>query len=95
MSLYCLPKYSTRILNVFKDSALCIHNLKLKRKVTNQNYMATEQDGGGVGGHGVHLSPGIHQEYTFTHRSACRTLAESRSEYLTSGKKYIEPFKAQ
>ena len=78
MSLYCLPKYSTRILYVFKDSALCIHNLKLKRKVTNQNYMATEQDRGGVGGHGVPLSPGIHQEYTFTHRSACRTLAESR-----------------
>ena len=29
-----------------------------------------EQDGGGGGGHGVHLSSRIHQEYTFTHRSA-------------------------
>ena len=37
-----------------------------------------EQDGRGVGGRGVHLSPQIHQEYTFGHRSACRTPAESR-----------------
>ena len=29
-----------------------------------------EQDGGGGGGHGVHLSSWIHQEYTFTHRDA-------------------------
>ena len=57
--------------------------------------MATEQDGGGVGGHGVHLSPVIHQEYTFTLRSACRTPAESRQEYLTSGKEYIDPRKTQ
>ena len=34
---------------------------------------------------GVHLSPRIHQEYTFRHRSACRTPAENRQEYLTSG----------
>ena len=45
-----------------------------------------EQDGGGVGGGGVHLSSQIYQEYTFRHRSACRTSAESRQEYLTSGK---------
>ena len=32
-----------------------------------------EQDGGGVGGCGLHLSPQIHQEYTFRHRSACKT----------------------
>ena len=44
-----------------------------------------EQDGSGGGGHGVHLSPQIHQKYTFRHRGACRTLAESRQEYLTSG----------
>ena len=50
-----------------------------------------EQDGGGVGGRGVYLSPRIHQEYTFRHRSACRTPAGSRQEYLTSGKEYIEP----
>ena len=49
-----------------------------------------EQDDGGVGGRGVHLSSKIHQEYTFRHRSACRTPAESRQEYLTSGKEYIE-----
>ena len=37
----------------------------------------------------------IHQEYTFRHRSACRTSAESRQEYLTSGNEYIEPRKTQ
>ena len=50
-----------------------------------------EKDGRGVGGHGVYLSPWIHQEYTFRHRSACTTAAESGQEYLTSGKKYTEP----
>ena len=53
--------------------------------------MWEEQDGGGVGGRGVHLSPRIHQEYTFRHRSVCRVPAESGQEYLTSGKEYIEP----
>ena len=55
--------------------------------------MGGEQDGGGVGGHGVHLSPQIHQEYTFRHRSACRAPVESGQEYLTSGKEYIDPCK--
>jgi len=54
-----------------------------------------EQDGGGVGGRGIHLSPQIHQEFTFRHQSACRTPAESRQEYLTSGKEYIEPRKTR
>ena len=54
-----------------------------------------EQDGRGVGGHGVHLSPQIHQEYTFRHRSACKTPAESGQKDLTSGKEYIEPCKTQ
>ena len=44
-----------------------------------------EQDGGGVGGCGVPLSPQIHQKHTFRHRSACRTAAESKQEDLTSG----------
>ena len=48
-----------------------------------------------IGGCGVHLSPWIHQEYTFRHRSACRTPAESRQEYLTSGKEYIESCKTR
>ena len=52
-----------------------------------------EQDGRGVSGRGVHLSPRIRQEYTFRHRSACRTPAERGQEYLTSGKEYIEPHK--
>ena len=33
-------------------------------------------DGRGVGERGVHLSPRIPQEYTFRHRSTCRTPAE-------------------
>ena len=45
----------------------------------------------GVAGHGIHLSPWMHQEYTFRHRSACRIPAESRQEYLIMGKEYIEP----
>ena len=45
-----------------------------------------EQDGGGVGRCGVHLFPWIHEEYIFRHRSASRTPAESRQEYLTRGK---------
>ena len=52
-----------------------------------------QQDGRGVGGCGVHLSPQINQEYNFRQRSACRTPAESREEYLTSGKEYIDPCK--
>ena len=60
-----------------------------------KNLLAREQDGRGVGGRGVHLSPWIHQEYTFRHRSACRTPAESGQEYLTSGKELIGPCKTQ
>ena len=50
-----------------------------------------EEDGGGVGGQGVHLSPTIQWEYTFRHRSTCRTPVENEQEYLTSGKEYTEP----
>ena len=34
-------------------------------------------------------------EYTFRHISVCRTPAESRQEYMTSNKEYIEPCKTQ
>ena len=47
------------------------------------------EDDGGVGGHGVQLSPHIHQEYIFRRKSACRTPAESRQEYLIRGKEYM------
>ena len=40
-------------------------------------------------------SPEIHQKYTFGHRSACRTAAESGQEDLTSGKEHIEPRKTR
>ena len=54
-----------------------------------------EQDGRGVGERGGHLSPRVHQEYTFRHRSAFRMPAESGQEYLTTGKEYIEPRKTR
>ena len=41
------------------------------------------------------LSPWIHQEYTFRHRSACRRPAESGQECLNSEKEYIEPRKTR
>ena len=71
------------------------HLLLGRKALTNVNSILKnrerEQDGGG--GHGVHLAPQIHQEFTFRHRSACRTTAESGQEYLTSGKECIEPHK--
>ena len=69
-------------------------DLTLKTKAIKAK-SRTYEDGGGVGECGVHLSPWIHQLYTFRHRSACRTTAESRQEYLTRGKEYIEPRKTQ
>ena len=69
---------------------LNIHQVYSKKVLLNE-----EKDGRGVGGRGVHLSPQIHQEYTFRHRSACRTPVESGQEYLTSGKEYIEPRKTR
>ena len=57
--------------------------------------MGREQDGRRVGGRGAHLSPWIHQEYTFRHRNACKTPAESRQEYRTSRKEYTEPCKTR
>ena len=51
-----------------------------------------EQDSRGVGRE-VHLSPQIHQKYTFRHRSACRTPTDSGQEYLTSGKEHIKHVK--
>ena len=43
-------------------------------------YHTWEQYDGGVGGHGVHLSPWIHQEYTLRQRSACRTPLRVKEE---------------
>ena len=54
-----------------------------------------EQDGIGVDGSGVQLSPRIHQEDAFRHRSSFRTFAETRQENLTRGKEYREPHKIQ
>ena len=66
------------------------HHFHLKSTI---KHYSGGQDGGGVGRHGVPLSPWIHQGYIFRHRRACRTPAESRQEDLISGKEYIEPRK--
>ena len=81
-----------------KVSACCTWSANETRQVTKEKKKeraGREEDGGGVGGHGVHLSQQIHQEYTFRQRSACRTPAESGQEYLTSRKDYTEPCKTQ
>ena len=65
----------------------------LQHHSSNASIFWREQDGGGVGGHGVYLSPWIHQEYTIRHGSACTTPAKSGQEYLTSGKEYTDPHK--
>ena len=44
-------------------------NVKCKPLIDLKINHLREQDGGGVGGCGVHLSPWIHQEYTF--RQTC------------------------
>ena len=41
------------------------------------------------------ISSRIQQEYTFRHRTACRTPAERGQEYLTSRKEYIDPHKTR
>ena len=71
------------------------HFTEEKMKALKLRKLEGEQDGRGVSGCGVHLSPWIHQEYTFRHRSACRTPAESRQEYLISGKEYRETHKTR
>ena len=79
----------------------CLITVRLQRswscpaKMHLRRWPWGEQDGGGVGGLGVHLSPWIHQECTFRHRNACRTPVESGQEYLTSRKEYIEPCKTR
>ena len=63
----------------------------LESVLKSRNVFEREQDGRGVGVHGVHLSPRIHQEYTIRQRTACTMPAERIEEYLMSGKEYIEP----
>ena len=71
-----------------------LRNIFTKRNLSRKESVKEgEQDGGGAGGHEVQLSAQIYQEYIFRHRSACRTPAESRQEYMTSRKEFIEPQK--
>ena len=57
--------------------------------------LVREQEGTEVDGCEVHLYSWIHQEYTFRHRSACKTPTERGWKYLTRGEKYREPRKTQ
>ena len=73
-----------------QNSLLPEQLLKQLSVIASNLICSVEQDGIGVGGRGVHLSPWIHQDYPFRHRSACRKPAESGQEYLTRGKDYID-----
>ena len=76
---------------IYVEITQCFEVIVLQLKKERER----EQDGGGSDGCAVHLSPQIHQEYTFRHRSACRAPAGSRQEYLTSGEEYREPHKTR
>ena len=78
------------------EKALILGKTEGKAEEGSRNEMVRDkQDGRGVGGCGGHLSLRVHQEYTFRHRSAFRTPAESGQEYLTTEKEYIEPRKTR
>ena len=86
------------ITNPEKDMAKMANSLTKETKYQNFWYIKKirrEPAGRGLGGRGAHLSPWIHQEYSFRHRSACRPPAESQQEDLTSGKEHIEPRKTR
>ena len=59
-----------------------INNIQGEENKTEEEYVDME-----------YISPQTHQKYTFRHRNACRTPAESGQEYLTSRKEYIDPRK--
>ena len=48
-----------------EDMKMLIQLIPYSQEDTRRRLIDGEQDGRGVGGHGVHLSPWIHQEYTF------------------------------
>ena len=84
----CIKRSDFNTTGMFHLGMNCSHHAR-KEELSLKSSKQREQDGRGVGGCGVHLSSQIHQEYTFRHRSACRTPAESQQEYLTSGKEYM------
>ena len=80
--------------HIYRRTRKCVR-LFLETVLNQLQKYNLEQGGRGVGGCGIHLSPWIHQEYTFRHRTACTTPAENGQEYLTGGQEYIEPCKIQ
>ena len=79
----------TKLIHSFTSYSTCRPNPPKTKAPGKVKVCGREQGGGGVGGCGVHLSPRIHQEYTFRHRSACTPPAESTQQHLTGGKGYI------
>lgn len=61
---------------------------KIKKETERQN-------GRGVGGSGIHISPWMHQEHNFRCRRSHRTSAESGQESPTIRKEYIDPYNIQ
>ena len=90
----CIRRSDFNTTGMFHLGMSCSHHTR-KEEFNLKSSKQREQDGGGVGGCGVHPSPRIHQEHTFRHRSVCRTPAESGQEYLTSRKEYTEPHKTR
>ena len=60
--------------------------MKVGRPIISRLNTERRQDSRRVGGHGVHLSPLMHQENTFRYRRSCRTPAKSWQEPLTTRK---------
>ena len=90
---HCNGDYSHEIKKRLLLGRKAVTNLESILK--SREVFEREQDGRGVGGRGVHLSPRIPQEYTFRHRRAFSTPTENRQEYLTTGQEYIEPLKTR
>ena len=57
------------ICNVYDLSIYTNSTLSIAQASVKISFLQAEQDGRGVGGHGVHLSPWIHQECTLRHIS--------------------------
>ena len=61
-----------------KDYMLSDYTYRIfwKRRNYRENKQIRSQDGRGVGGRGVHLSPQMHQEYNYKWNNSHRTQAE-------------------
>ena len=90
----CIKRSDFNTAGIFLLGVDCSHHIR-EGEFSLKSSKQREQDDRGVGGCEAHLSPRIHQEHTFRHRSACRAAAESGQEDLTSGREYTEPRKTR